>query len=94
MTQLAQMNELIKKICDRLDNIEQRLNDHEDQIQQMQEATTINATLMERLPELIEKLERRTADINPRRLELTFDQPESNKRRNINSTPTKDRNRE
>ena len=94
MTQLAQMNESIKKICDRLDNIEQRLNDHEDQIQQMQEATTINATLMERLPELIEKLERRTADINPRRLELTFDQPKSNKRRNINSTPTKDRNRE
>ena len=94
MTQLAQMNESIKKICDRLDNIEQRLNDHEDQIQRMQDATNINVTHMERLSELIEKLERRTAEINPRRLEPTFDQLESNKRSNINSTPTKDRNRE
>ena len=89
--QLTQMSESIRKICDRLDNIEQRLNNHEDRMQQMQDCSDMNTSHMERLATLIDKLERRTEDINPRRLEHDFDQLESNKRRNINTTPTKNR---
>ena len=85
------MSESIRKICDRLDNIEQRLNNHEDRMQQMQDCSDMNTSHMERLDTLIEKLERRTEDINPRRLEHDFDQLEPNKRRNINTTPTKNR---
>ena len=46
---------------------------------------------MDQLSELIPKLEEHTANISPRRLELSFEAMESNKQRNINSTPTKER---
>ena len=44
---------------------------------------------MDQLSELVPKLEEHAANISPRRLELSFEAMESNKQRNINSTPTK-----
>ena len=89
--QMTQLSKSIEKICNRLDALEQRMNRQDEIIQKMQDSENTNTSNMNRLSDIIAKLEERTSTMAPRRLELSFDETESNKRRNINSTPTKDR---
>ena len=90
MTQLSQS---IEKICERLDRLEERMNKQDEAIQSYQQYEKAIPN-MDRLAELIEKLEERTANITPRRLELYYNEQNApNKKRNINNTPTKDRER-
>ena len=89
--QMTQLTKSISTICDRLDKLEKRMDKQDELIQQMQNFEKSCESHLLRLSELIEKLEERTAIIAPRRLEPSFDQTEPNKKRNINSTPTKER---
>ena len=92
--QLSQLSNSIDKICERLDKMEQRMNKHDELIHKIQGFENTCMSHFDRLSDLIEKLEQCTANILPRRLELDFDNNEPNKKRNINSTPTKARNRD
>ena len=89
--QMSQLTSRIDEIFHRLDNLEKRMDKQDEIIQQMQHFERSCESHLQRLSDLIEKLEERTATIAPRRLELTFDQTEPNKKRNTNSTPTKQR---
>ena len=91
--QITKLNQTIQTICSRLDKLEERMNKQADIIQKLQGIENTFLSQFERLSDMIEKLEERNANVNPRRLELSFMQNESNKRQNTNSTPTKDRNR-
>ena len=92
-TQMMKLSKSIEKICERLDAMEQKLNKQDEIIQRLQDSEKASASHMDRLSDILAKLEERTSTMAPRRLELLFEEMESNKRRNINSTPTKDRNR-
>ena len=92
--QLSQLSNSIDKICERLDKLEQRMNKHDELFQKIEGFQNTCMSHFDRLSDLIEKLEQRTANILPRRLEIDFDNNEPNKKRNINSTPTKARNRD
>ena len=70
------------------------MNKHDELIQKVQGFENTCLSNFDRLSDLIAKLEQRTANISPRRLEPDFDNNEPNKKRNINSTPTKARNRD
>ena len=59
----------------------------------MQDSKKTSVSNMDRLLDLIAKLEEETSSMAPRQLELSFEDMEPNKRRNINSNPTKDRSR-
>ena len=92
-TQMTQLSQSIEKICERLDRLEERMNKQDEAIQSYQQYEKAIPN-MDRLAELIEKLEERTANITPRRLELYYNEQNApNKKRNINNTPTKDRER-
>ena len=88
---MTQLSKSIEKICDRLYALEQRMNQQDEIIQKMQDSEDTNTSNMNRLSDIIAKLEERTSTMAPRRLEPSFNETEPNKRRNINSTPTKDR---
>ena len=92
--QLSQLSTTINKISDRLDKLEERMNKHDELIQKVQGFENTCLSHFQRLSDLIAKLEHRTDNISPRRLEIDFADNEPNKRRNINTTPTKDRNRD
>ena len=95
MTKMLQdIHKSIETICTRLDNIEARLDEHDQAIQRIQQFETDAQANMERLVQLIQKLEERTTRIIPRRLDHSFVTMESNKRQDTRSSPGKGLQRE
>ena len=85
---LQTINDSIERICKRLDNIEDRLNQQDEFIQHMTQFEENTHAHMERLTDMLDKLEERTTRIAPRRLDHSFD-IESNKRQDTRSSPRK-----
>ena len=86
---LQDINKSIEKICERLDRIEAKLEEHEKAIKQVQEVETNTQSNMEKLTDIIQKLGERINYVSPRRLEHSFDRMESNKRQDTRSSPGK-----
>ena len=94
-TQLSQTLESINKsiagILQRLSNIETTLDEHTKNIKHLQEFEQDTATHMARISNILEKLEERTNYIHPRKLDQSFEQTDSNKRRDVRNSPGKGR---
>ena len=88
---LETINKSIAGILQRLSNIEATLDDHSKTIKQLQQFEQDTATHMARISNILEKLEERTNYIQPRKLDQSFEQTDSNKRRDIRNSPGKGR---
>ena len=86
---IQKLNDSISRICDRLDKIEKTLATHGETISRFQQFENESTNHFNRLSEILLQLEERTNAIKPRKLDYTFEQLESSKRRDIRSTPTK-----
>ena len=85
---LQTINDSIKRICKRLDNIEDRLNQQDEFIQHMKQFEEKTHVHMEKLTDILQKLEERTTRIAPHRLDHSFD-IESNKWQDTRLSPRK-----
>lgn len=86
---IVNITESLQKINDRLDRIEQKLAQHQKDIDNIKQTESTTAITMERILKLISNLEDRTDKITPRKLDDDYDSHPPSKRPNLQSTPTK-----
>ena len=103
--QMTKLSQSIEKICDRLDALEQRMNQehpskehHKTQPSKETSTPPINQPApsdsiakLDRLGDLISRLEERTNCIKSRKLQLTHETTRPNKRQDLRQSPTKNR---
>ena len=86
---LQDINKSIETICERLNRIEDRLDEQEKAIQRVQQFEVNVQSNMEKLTVIIQKLGDRIDYIAPRRLDHSFSQMEPNKQQDTRSSPSK-----
>ena len=86
---LNNINESIKDIRLRLEKLELAVENQERALETTRKFEAKITSDMARLTNTLESLEERTNRVEPRRLELSFEATEPNKRRDIRSSPSK-----
>ena len=86
-TKIQHLNTALKALSSRLDKIEEMMANQQRLLQRAQQFEQESTNTMERLTTILFKLEQRT--IQPRNLDLDYEQYVPRKRQNIRDTPTK-----
>ena len=79
----------MERICERLEKIEARLDNHDQELQQTRKFHEDAQSNMDKLANLIAMLEERTTRMAPRRLDHSFELMEPNKRQDTRRSPSK-----
>lgn len=90
---IQQLTESIQKLCNRLDSIENTLNEHTTMIEKLQESNTEYKEHMDKLGTAILELEERASRITPRRLTDSYNDYAPNKRQDTRTSPSKNKHK-